>query len=80
MSDPEDGTISWDNSNGSKTSLRYLKIGKSTDDHVFLDCLDFLFRTFKTEERPKIFLTLDQALHFKFKNLVKLCKMPNNFE
>ena len=77
--DPEDQTISWDNKQGSKTSLRYLKLGKSTDTHVFLDCLDFLYKTFKTEGRPKIFLTLDQALHFKFKNLVTLQQMPSEF-
>ena len=79
VSDPEDPTISWDNCQGSKTSLRYLKIGKSTDDHVFLDSLDFLFKTFKTEQRSKIFITLDQALHFKFKNLITLGKMPEEF-
>ena len=79
MSEKEDATISWDNFNGSKTSLRYIKIGKSTDDHVFLDCLSFLFKTFKSDERPKIFLTLDQALHFKFKSLISLNKMPQEF-
>ena len=80
QNEPGDSAISWNNLNGSKTSLRYLKIGKSTDTHVFLDCLDFLFTTFKTDERTKIFLTLDQALHFKFKNLVTLGKMPTEFK
>ena len=64
---------------GSKTSLRYLKIGKSTDDHVFLDCLEFLFKTFKTADREKIFITLDQALHFKFKSLLTRGKLPKEF-
>ena len=79
MTDPEDPDISWSNSKGSKTSLRYLKIGKSTDDHVFLDCLSFLFSTFKTNEREKIFVTLDQALHFKFKSLITQGKMPQEY-
>ena len=79
LTDPEDPDISWSNSKGSKTSLRYLKIGKSTDDHVFLDCLSFLHSTFKTNEREKIFVTLDQALHFKFKSLITQGKMPQEY-
>ena len=77
--DPEDPKISWDNSLESKTSLRFLKIGKSTDDHVFLESLNFLYKTFKTDEREKIFITLDQALHFKFKNLVTRGKLPKEY-
>ena len=41
LNDPADAAISWNNKEGSKTLLRYLKIGKSTDDHVFLESLDF---------------------------------------
>ena len=69
LNDPADAAISWNNKEGSKTSLRYLKMGKSTDDHVFLESLDFLYNTFKTDKREKIFMTLDQALHTKYKNL-----------
>ena len=32
LCDPSDAAISWNNKEGSKTSLRYLKIGKSTDE------------------------------------------------
>ena len=79
LNDPSDESISWDNVQSSKTSLRYLKLGKSTDDHVFLDCLDFLFKTFKTDDRDKMFVTLDQALHSKFKNLISQGKMPKDY-
>ena len=79
QTDPYDTSISWDNKQGSKTSLRYLKIGKSTDDHVFMDCLNFLFTTFKTKDRAKIFVTLDQALHCKFKSLISKGKMPREY-
>ena len=77
--DPSDPDISWKNLSGSKTSLRFLKIGKSTDDHVFLESLEFLYDSFKTTEREKIFLTLDQALHFKYKSLISQKKMPKKF-
>ena len=77
--DPTDQMISWDNKLGSKTSLRYLKIGKSTDDHVFLESLEFLYNTFKTIEREKVFITLDQALHFKYKNLITRGKLPKQY-
>ena len=77
--DPMDPSISWDNKFGSKTSLRFLKIGKSTDDHVFLESLEFLYNTFKTDARKKIFITLDQALHAKYKTLETRGKMPHKF-
>ena len=77
--DPTDPSISWDNKLGSKTSLRFLKIGKSTDDHVFLESLEFLYNTFKTDTRLKIFITLDQALHAKYKTLQTRSKMPNRY-
>ena len=77
--DPMDPSISWDNKFGSKTSLRFLKIGKSTDDHVFLESLEFLYNTFKTDTRLKIFKTLDQALHAKYKTLETRGKMPHKF-
>jgi hypothetical protein len=79
LCDPTDQMISWDNKLGSKTSLRYLKIGKSTDDHVFLESLEFLYNTFKNTEREKIFITLDQALHFKYKNLITRGKLPKQY-
>ena len=59
--------------------MRYLKIGKSTDDHVFLESLEFLYNTFKNTEREKIFITLDQALHFKYKNLITRGKLPKQY-
>ena len=79
LADPDDPDISWANSTGSKTCLRFIKIGKSTDNHVFLESLKFLFDTFKTSERDKIFVTLDQALHFKFKALITQGKMPREY-
>ena len=79
LSDPTDPMISWDNKLGSKTCLRYLKMGKSTDDHVFLESLTFLYNNFKTIEREKIFITLDQALHFKFKSLVTRGKLSKEY-
>ena len=44
-----------------------------------MESLEFLFNTFKTAERQKIFITLDQALHFKFKNLITRKKMPKEY-
>ena len=79
QTDPYDTSISWDNKQGSATSLRYLKIGKSTDDHVFMDCLNFLFTTYKTKDRAKIFVTLDQALHCKSKSLISQGKMTREY-
>ena len=54
-------------------------MGKSTDDHVFLESLTFLYNNFKTIERDKIFITLDQALHFKFKSLVTRGKLSKEY-
>ena len=62
-SHPDDETIRWDNSLGNKTCLRHLAIGKSTSEPVFLEMLQVLFDTYFNPQRPRIFLTLDQALY-----------------
>ena len=77
--DATDPQISWDGANGNKTCLRNVVLGKSTNELVFLESLNYLYNTFHNPEREQVFLTMDQALYDVYQKLKSDKKLPSKF-